>query len=239
MMRLSCFLLLGTLLLSGLSNFGAAAHYGEQPLSRIAIEKATFALHASAYVFAFPTMLGLEGQNSEWITVEYSTPNSSDSDWIGVFSPANFSGSICQPENKMVSPPLLCTAPIKPKVIAISNTISFANPKAPLYPRLALGKCWNEEKSNYRGPLNGTIHIVVGGGGSSLADFTTQLPQWSIARDHDFGFGKLTAFNHSSLLFEYKKSRDGNVNDSFTISHDYRDILACTFDSCPRTTLAS
>ncbi|KAK1268113.1 putative inactive purple acid phosphatase 1 [Acorus gramineus] len=569
-MRLSWFLLLVTLLLSGLSNFGAAAHYGEQPLSRIAIEKATFALRASAYAFAFPTMLGLEGQNSEWITLEYSTPNPSDSDWIGVFSPANFSGSICQPENKRVSPPLLCTAPIKPKVITISNTIAFENPKAPLYPRLAQGKCWNEmtvtwtsgydiseaepfvvwgrieedqiqtpagtltfsrnsmcgppartvgwrdpgfihtsflkdlwpnsvlghkkfdgsydisqmysfrsppypgqeslqrvvifgdmgkaeadgsneynnyqpgslnttnqlikdlenidivlhigdisyangylsqwdqftsqiepiastvpymmgsgnherdwpgtssfyenmdsggecgvvaetmfyvpaenrakfwyktdygmfrfciadtehdwrpgseqykfiehclasvdrrkqpwliflahrvlgyssnswyaeegsfeepmgreslqslwqkykvdlafyghvhnyertcpiyqnictshEKSHYRGPLNGTIHIVVGGGGSSLSDFTSQPPRWSIARDLDFGFGKLTAFNHSSLLFEYKKSRDGNVNDSFTISRDYGDILACTFDSCPRTTLAS
>ncbi|KAI3671433.1 hypothetical protein L1987_87171 [Smallanthus sonchifolius] len=31
-----------------------------------------------------------------------------------------------------------------PKLVAYSNFISFANPKAPLYPRLALGKSWNE-----------------------------------------------------------------------------------------------
>ena len=28
--------------------------------------------------------------------------------------------------------------------MAISNSISFANPKAPVYPRLALGKSWDE-----------------------------------------------------------------------------------------------
>ncbi|KAL3501509.1 hypothetical protein ACH5RR_035958 [Cinchona calisaya] len=32
----------------------------------------------------------------------------------------------------------------KPKLVALSNTISFGNPNAPLYPRLAQGKQWNE-----------------------------------------------------------------------------------------------
>ena len=32
----------------------------------------------------------------------------------------------------------------QPKLVAVSNFISFANPKAPVYPRLALGKSWNE-----------------------------------------------------------------------------------------------
>ncbi|KAJ3669611.1 hypothetical protein LUZ60_011561 [Juncus effusus] len=32
----------------------------------------------------------------------------------------------------------------KPVLVAVSNTISFINPKAPVYPRLALGKSWNE-----------------------------------------------------------------------------------------------
>ena len=31
-----------------------------------------------------------------------------------------------------------------PKLLAISNTISFADPKASLYRRLAQGKLWNE-----------------------------------------------------------------------------------------------
>lgn len=99
--------------------------------------------------------------------------------------------------------------------------------------------CTNKEKHNYTGSLNGTIHVVVGGGGASLADFTPINTTWSIFKDHDFGFVKLTAFDHSNLLFEYKKSSDGQVYDSFRISRDYRDILACTVDSCPRTTLAS
>ncbi|XP_042496138.1 probable inactive purple acid phosphatase 1 [Macadamia integrifolia] len=99
--------------------------------------------------------------------------------------------------------------------------------------------CTNEEKSYYKGPLNGTIHVVAGGGGASLAQFTTLQTKWSYYRDYDFGFIKLTAFDHSNLLFEYKKSRDGKVYDSFRISRDYRDILACTVDSCPSMTLAS
>lgn len=32
----------------------------------------------------------------------------------------------------------------QPKLIAISNSVTFAHPKAPLYPRLAQGKSWNE-----------------------------------------------------------------------------------------------
>lgn len=33
---------------------------------------------------------------------------------------------------------------MQPKLVAISNAIVFANPKAPLYPRLALSKNWDE-----------------------------------------------------------------------------------------------
>ncbi|KHN23986.1 Putative inactive purple acid phosphatase 27 [Glycine soja] len=46
-------------------------------------------------------------------------------------------------------------------------------------------------------------------------------------------------FNHSYLLFEYKRSSDGKVYDSFTISRDYRDVLACVHDGCEKTTLAT
>ncbi|CAA3027902.1 probable inactive purple acid phosphatase 1 isoform X1 [Olea europaea var. sylvestris] len=99
--------------------------------------------------------------------------------------------------------------------------------------------CTNKEKNFYKGSLNGTIHVAAGGGGASLSEFTTIKPNWSIYRDFDYGFVKLTAFDHSNLLFEYKKSRDGKVYDSFRISRDYRDILACTIDSCPSMTLAS
>lgn len=100
-------------------------------------------------------------------------------------------------------------------------------------------QCVNSELNHYSGIVNGTIHVVAGGGGSHLSTFSNLTPSWSLYRDYDFGFVKLTAFNRSSLLFEYKKSRDGRVYDSFTISREYKDVLACVHDSCPATTLAS
>ncbi|GFZ03788.1 purple acid phosphatase 27 [Actinidia rufa] len=99
-------------------------------------------------------------------------------------------------------------------------------------------QCVNTERSHYSGTVNGTIHVVVGGGGSHLSPFSSEQTLWSLYRDYDYGFVKLTAFNHSSLLFEYKKSSDGKVYDSFTISRDYRDVLACVHDGCEPTTLA-
>ncbi|KAM6594663.1 hypothetical protein CsatA_002366 [Cannabis sativa] len=100
-------------------------------------------------------------------------------------------------------------------------------------------QCVNDEKSHFSGVVNGTIHVVTGGGGKSLAKFSSLSPVWSVYRDYDWGFVKLTAFNHSSLLFEYKKSRDGEVYDSFTVYREYKDVLACVHDSCEPTTLAN
>ncbi|KAG1330920.1 putative inactive purple acid phosphatase 27 [Cocos nucifera] len=100
-------------------------------------------------------------------------------------------------------------------------------------------QCVNKEKSHYSGTVNGTIHVVVGGGGSHLSEFANIVPNWSLYRDYHYGFVKLTAFNHSSLLFEYKRSSDGKVYDFFTISRDYKDVLACVHDSCSPKTLAS
>ncbi|KAH9772385.1 putative inactive purple acid phosphatase 1 [Citrus sinensis] len=604
---------LGILLVLGA--FRLTISHEDQPLSKIAIHKAVFALDDNAYIKASPSILGMKGQNSDWLTVEYNSPNPSVGDWIGVFSPSNFSSSTCPAENPRVYPPLLCSAPIKfqyanysspqykstgkgslklqlinqrsdfsfvlftngllnPKVVAVSNKVTFTNPNAPVYPRLAQGKVWNEmtvtwtsgygineaepfvewgpkggdrtyspagtltfgrgsmcgapartvgwrdpgyihtgflrelwpnamytyklghrlfngtyiwsseyqfkaspypgqdslqqviifgdmgkdeadgsneynnfqrgslnttrqliqdlknidivfhigdicyangyisqwdqftaqiepiastvpymiasgnherdwpgtgsfygnmdsggecgvlvenmfyvptenrakfwystdygmfrfciadteqdwregteqyrfiehclasvdrqkqpwliflahrvlgyssdlsyavegsfaepmgreslqklwqkykvdiavfghvhnyericpiyqnictnkEKHYYKGSLNGTIHIAAGGAGASLSPFTTLQTTWSLYRDYDHGFVKLTAFDHSNLLFEYKKSRDGKVYDSFRISRDYRDILACSVDSCPSMTLAS
>ncbi|CAI9093360.1 OLC1v1028847C1 [Oldenlandia corymbosa var. corymbosa] len=171
------------LLLGGNS---ASAHIGIQPLSKIAIHKATVALTNSASIKASPFVLGLEGQDVEWVTVDLDNYEPSNDDWIGVFSPAKFNESNCHdPSNPKEQEPFICTAPIKyqyanfsssnytktgktsirfqlinqradfsfalfagglsnPKLIAISNHITFANPKAPVYPRLAQGKSWNE-----------------------------------------------------------------------------------------------
>ncbi|XP_062111438.1 probable inactive purple acid phosphatase 1 [Humulus lupulus] len=118
--------------------------------------------------------------------------------------------------------------------IAIYGHVHNYERTCPIYQNI----CTNDKKNHYKGSLNGTIHVVAGGGGSSLVKFSSAKPKWSLVRDYDYGFTKLTAFDHSNLLFEYKKSRDGEVYDSFRISRDYRDILACAPDSCPSTTLA-
>ncbi|KAK1271711.1 putative inactive purple acid phosphatase 27 [Acorus gramineus] len=119
--------------------------------------------------------------------------------------------------------------------IAIYGHVHNYERTCPIYQN----QCVSNEKSHYSGTVNGTIHIVAGGGGSHLSNFSDIKTDWSIYRDMDFGFVKLTAFNHSSLLFEYKKSSNGNVYDSFTISRDYRDVLACIHDGCEPTTSAT
>nr|GME18307.1 probable inactive purple acid phosphatase 1 [Ipomoea batatas] len=181
---LRVFMVLLPILLALLCLEGVTSH-GVQPLARIAVHDAVVALEAQAFIKVTPSLLGSNGENNEWVTVEYGMPNPSGDDWIGVFSPGNFSASTCLAENKMASPPLLCTAPIKyqfanysnskyketgkgslklqlinqrsdfsfalfsgglskPKLVAVSNTVSFENPNAPLYPRLAQGKTWDE-----------------------------------------------------------------------------------------------
>ncbi|CAI9280528.1 unnamed protein product [Lactuca saligna] len=119
--------------------------------------------------------------------------------------------------------------------IALYGHVNNYERTCPIYQN----KCVNSEISRYSGTVNGTIHVVVGGGGSHLSSFTKINTFWSLYKDQDWGFVKLTAFNHSSLLFEYKKSSDGLVYDSFTISRDYKDVLACVHDGCEPTTLAT
>ncbi|XP_020179926.1 nucleotide pyrophosphatase/phosphodiesterase [Aegilops tauschii subsp. strangulata] len=119
--------------------------------------------------------------------------------------------------------------------LAIFGHVHNYERTCPLYQN----QCVSNERSRYSGTMNGTIFVVAGGGGSHLNGYTSAVPKWSVFRDRDYGFTKLTAFNHSSLLFEYKRSSDGEVYDNFTIHRDYRDVLGCVHDSCFPTTLAT
>ncbi|KAL5201042.1 hypothetical protein ABZP36_035396 [Zizania latifolia] len=94
--------------------------------------------------------------------------------------------------------------------------------------------------SSYSGVLGGTIHVVAGTGGAKLRSYAGgEWPQWSVARNESFGYVKLTARDHSELCFEFIHSDDGAVLDAFTITRDYKDVLACTVDSCAPHTLAN
>ncbi|KAF3436886.1 hypothetical protein FNV43_RR19639 [Rhamnella rubrinervis] len=180
----------GVLLFLWLANIGFACAqingYKDQPLSQIAIHKATFALRDSASIRARPSIIGTKGEDTDLVTVILNNSEPSVDDWIGVFTPANFNSSSCPPsEDQKGEQPFVCSSPVKfkyanysnsdytntgkatlrfqlinqrsdfsfalfsggfsnPKVLSISNFISFANPKAPVYPRLAQGKSWDE-----------------------------------------------------------------------------------------------
>ncbi|KAM0859174.1 hypothetical protein ACQ4PT_047376 [Festuca glaucescens] len=88
---------------------------GIQPLSKIAIHKATVNLRGSAYVRATPALLGDEDEleDTVWVTVKFSSENPSTDDWIAVFSPADFISGSCPNPSRYPGEPLLCTAPIK------------------------------------------------------------------------------------------------------------------------------
>ncbi|KAL6601233.1 hypothetical protein ACP70R_044453 [Stipagrostis hirtigluma subsp. patula] len=94
--------------------------------------------------------------------------------------------------------------------------------------------------SSYSGTVGGTIHVVAGTGGAKLRGYAAGAwPQWSVARDESYGYVKLTAESHATLRVEFIHSDDGAAHDAFTISRDYKDVLACTVDSCAPHTLAS
>uniref|UniRef100_A0A0D9XFE4 Purple acid phosphatase n=1 Tax=Leersia perrieri TaxID=77586 RepID=A0A0D9XFE4_9ORYZ len=106
----------------------------------------------------------------------------------------------------------------------------------PVYDEKCVISPANSSNSHYSGVMNGgTIHAVVGGGGSHLSNFTVETPEWSVYREMDYGFVKLTAFNYTTMVYEYKRSSDGKVYDSFTVHREYRDVLACVDGSCPPT----
>ncbi|KAB1217434.1 putative inactive purple acid phosphatase 24 [Morella rubra] len=62
----------------------------EHPLSKIAIHMATRKLSESVTIKAAPQILGLQGEDTQWVTVGIKNPNPSAADWVAVFSPANF-----------------------------------------------------------------------------------------------------------------------------------------------------
>ncbi|KAI4981868.1 hypothetical protein ZWY2020_022360 [Hordeum vulgare] len=64
----------------------------------------------AAHVKASPTVLGLDGQDSGWVELEFFHPDPSGDDWIGVFSPANFRVSLNQEEDYTVADIILDNA---------------------------------------------------------------------------------------------------------------------------------
>lgn len=74
-----------TLRLHSSGNEKGEALAGEQPLSKIAIHKAVPALRRTVSIRATPLLLGLKGEDTEWVDVSIKNPEPSADDWVGVF----------------------------------------------------------------------------------------------------------------------------------------------------------
>ncbi|XP_045822536.1 probable inactive purple acid phosphatase 24 [Trifolium pratense] len=74
---LSWLLLINSNIVSG---FGHANGFGEQSLSKIAIHKALVSLHSAASVTSTPSILGIKGEDTQWVAVDFDFPNPSVDD---------------------------------------------------------------------------------------------------------------------------------------------------------------
>ncbi|MQM04587.1 hypothetical protein Taro_037388 [Colocasia esculenta] len=77
--------------------------------------------------------------------------------------------------------------------------------------------CPTLEKSHFKGQMNRTIHVVA----------AQTRTSWSLCKDYNFGFMKLTMPG----AVDNKKSSNSNVYDSFTITREYTNVVACVKDS--------
>nr|CAB3457520.1 unnamed protein product [Digitaria exilis] len=124
--------------------------------------------------------------------------------------------------------------------LAIYGHVHNYERTCPVYENTCMDGKSKQDKGSYSGAMGGTIHVVTGTGGAKLRDYSAgPWPQWSVVRDKSFGYVKLTATDHSSLRVEFIHSDDGAAHDAFDITRDYKDVLACTVDSCAPHTMAN
>lgn len=104
----------------------------------------------------------------------------------------------------------------------------------------------NKDKgSSYSGTMGGTVHTSWPRHGRRQAAGLLRGAGAAAAVERgpghkSFGYVKLTATtDHSSLRVEFIHSDDGAAHDAFDITRDYKDVLACTVDSCAPHTLAN
>ena len=95
--------------------------------------------------------------------------------------------------------------------------------------------CVGDEKNNYSGQFNGTIHIVVGTGGRGTEGYGPVNTTWSLVKDEslEYGYLKLTSEDHQNLLVEFIHSNTGFVADKFTINRKFMDVLGCDKSNAP------
>nr|TKW34004.1 hypothetical protein SEVIR_2G276600v2 [Setaria viridis] len=132
-----------------------------QPLSTLKMQAARVAMDSGAAIHASPDVLGQNGEDSAWVTVNFTRrrrPRATGRALLACrfrYMFANISPNFMSSGSGNMSFlvinqrsdyafGLFSGGKDNPKLIAVSNKISFANPKAPAFPRLSQGKEWNE-----------------------------------------------------------------------------------------------
>lgn len=73
----------------------------------------------------------------------------------------------------------------------------------------------------------GMTHITLGCGGHKLSDVAHSQEDWLVHTKAQFGYGRVTVTDGYSLKFEYVRTKDGKVNDSYVLKNSRADRRKC------------
>jgi len=82
------------------------------------------------------------------------------------------------------------------------------------------GKCIDMDQG-------GMTHITLGCGGHKLSDVNHDQPDWLAATHVNFGYGRITVHDGYELTFEFVRSSDGEVHDSYHLRNERADRRSC------------
>ncbi|CAN6167566.1 unnamed protein product [Urochloa humidicola] len=73
-----------------------------QPLSTLKMQAAQVAMDSGAAIHASPDVLGKNGEDSAWVTVNFTAPAPSADHWVALFSPADFGYTVHARSSRLV-----------------------------------------------------------------------------------------------------------------------------------------
>jgi acid phosphatase type 7 len=84
-------------------------------------------------------------------------------------------------------------------------------------------QCRTAKGSNGVEEARAPVHIMVGSAGASLDDTPYSSVSWSLARQQEYGYGRVHVHNASHAHFEFQRNRDGEIADHAWIvsTHDW------------------
>lgn len=73
----------------------------------------------------------------------------------------------------------------------------------------------------------GMTHITLGCAGHRLSDVNHDQEDWLVTTYTEFGYGRVTVADGYSLTFEYVRTKDGKVKDSYRLENSRADANMC------------